>query len=54
MLARCLDMDTSRIRVIKPFVGGGFGARTETLNFELIAALLARAASGKVMMRLTP
>ena len=53
MLARCLDMDTSRIRVIKPFVGGGFGARTETLNFELIAALLARAASCKVMMRLT-
>lgn len=53
MLARCLDMDTSRIRVIKPFVGGGFGARTETLNFELIAALLARAANGKVMMRLT-
>jgi 4-hydroxybenzoyl-CoA reductase subunit alpha len=53
MLARCLDMDTSRIRVVKPFVGGGFGARTETLNFELIAGLLARAASGKVMMRLT-
>lgn len=53
MLARCLDMDTSRIRVIKPFVGGGFGARTETLNFELIAALLARAANGKVMVRLT-
>ncbi|MDH3740142.1 MAG: 4-hydroxybenzoyl-CoA reductase subunit alpha, partial [Hyphomicrobiales bacterium] len=53
MLARCLDMDTSRIRVVKPFVGGGFGARTETLNFELIAGLLARAANGKVMMRLT-
>lgn len=53
MLARCMDMDTSRIRVVKPFVGGGFGARTETLNFELIAGLLARAANGKVMMRLT-
>ena len=53
MLARCLDMDTSDIRVIKPFVGGGFGARTETLNFEIIAALLARKAGGKVMMRLT-
>ncbi|MCP4319602.1 MAG: 4-hydroxybenzoyl-CoA reductase subunit alpha [Hyphomicrobiales bacterium] len=53
MLARCLEMDTSRIRVIKPFVGGGFGARTETLNFELIAGLLARAARGTVMMRLT-
>ncbi len=53
MLARCLDMDTSRIRVVKPFVGGGFGARTETLNFEIIAALLARAAGGRVMMRMS-
>lgn len=23
MLARCLEMDTSRIRVVKPFIGGG-------------------------------
>jgi 4-hydroxybenzoyl-CoA reductase subunit alpha len=53
MLARCLEMDTSRIRVIKPFVGGGFGARVEVLNFEIITALLARAAPGKVMMQLT-
>ncbi|WP_372885295.1 4-hydroxybenzoyl-CoA reductase subunit alpha [Shimia sp.] len=52
-LARCLDMDSSRIRVVKPFVGGGFGARTETLNFEIITALLARAVGGKVMMTLT-
>ena len=53
MLARCLDMDTSRIRVVKPFVGGGFGARVEVLNFEIITALLARFAAGKVMMELT-
>lgn len=53
MLARCLDMDSAQIRVIKPFVGGGFGARTETLNFEIIAALLARKSGGKVMMQLT-
>ncbi|MBV1864945.1 MAG: 4-hydroxybenzoyl-CoA reductase subunit alpha [Rhodobacteraceae bacterium] len=52
-LARCLEMDTSHIRVVKPFVGGGFGSRTETLNFEIIAALLARKAGGKVMMQLT-
>ncbi len=52
-LARCLEMDTSRIRVIKPFIGGGFGARTETLNFEVICALLARAAGGTVRMLLT-
>jgi 4-hydroxybenzoyl-CoA reductase subunit alpha len=53
MLARCLDMDQSRIRVIKPFIGGGFGARVEVLNFEIITALLARAADSKVMMQLT-
>ncbi len=53
MLARCLDIAENRIRVIKPFVGGGFGARTETLNFELIAALLARAAGGAVRIELT-
>jgi 4-hydroxybenzoyl-CoA reductase subunit alpha len=48
MLSRILDMDLSRIRVIKPFVGGGFGCRTECLNVELIAALLARRAGGAV------
>jgi 4-hydroxybenzoyl-CoA reductase subunit alpha len=50
MLARILDMDMSRIRVIKPHVGGGFGCRTETLNVELIAALLARKAHGCVRL----
>jgi len=53
MLGRCLDMDLSRIRVIKPFVGGGFGARVEVLNFEIVAGLLARAAAGTVAMQLT-
>jgi 4-hydroxybenzoyl-CoA reductase subunit alpha len=48
MLAQTLDMDMSRIRVVKPHVGGGFGCRTETLNVELIAALLARKAGGRV------
>ena len=52
-VARCLRMDESRIRVIKPFVGGGFGHRTETLNFEVIAALLARAAGGTVKLELS-
>ena len=52
-LARCLDMDASRIRVVKPFIGGGFGARTETLNFEIICGLLARAARGTVRLDLT-
>jgi 4-hydroxybenzoyl-CoA reductase subunit alpha len=50
MLSQILAMDMSRIRVIKPHVGGGFGCRTETLNVELIAALLARKAGGCVRM----
>ena len=48
MLAQILNMEMSRIRVIKPHVGGGFGCRTETLNVELIAALLARKVQGAV------
>src|SRR5215510_7553778 len=48
MLAQILDMDMSKIRVVKPFVGGGFGCRTECLNIELITALLARKAGGAV------
>ncbi len=53
MLAQCLDMDRSRIRLIKPFVGGGFGARAEALNFEIITAMLAKAAGGKVRLEQT-
>ncbi len=53
MLAQILDMDMSRIRVVKPFVGGGFGCRTECLNVELITALLARKAQGTVRMAIS-
>lgn len=49
-VAACLQMDSARIRVIKPFLGGGFGARTEALHFEIIAALLARKAKGTVRL----
>ncbi|MGC2517706.1 MAG: 4-hydroxybenzoyl-CoA reductase subunit alpha [Burkholderiales bacterium] len=52
-LAQCLKMDAAAIRVVKPFVGGGFGHRTETLPFEVIAALLARAAGGTVKVELS-
>ena len=50
MLSQTLGMDMSRIRVIKPHVGGGFGCRTETLAIELIAALLARKCNGTVRL----
>jgi 4-hydroxybenzoyl-CoA reductase subunit alpha len=52
-LAQCLGMDSSSIRVVKPFVGGGFGHRVEPLNFEMVAAALARAAGGTVKLELT-
>jgi len=52
-LAQVLGMDASRIRVVKPFVGGGFGHRVEPLNFEMITAALARAAGGTVRTQLT-
>ncbi|MBU6484051.1 MAG: 4-hydroxybenzoyl-CoA reductase subunit alpha [Betaproteobacteria bacterium] len=52
-LARCLGMDSSQIRVVKPFVGGGFGHRVEPLNFELVTAALARAAGGTVKIELS-
>ncbi|MBI3094569.1 MAG: 4-hydroxybenzoyl-CoA reductase subunit alpha [Rhodocyclales bacterium] len=52
-LARCLKMEAAHIRVIKPFIGGGFGHRTECLNFEVICALLARAARGTVRLQQT-
>jgi 4-hydroxybenzoyl-CoA reductase subunit alpha len=53
MLAHTLDMDMGRIRVVKPHIGGGFGCRTEALNVELIAALLARKAGGTVRIMTT-
>ncbi len=51
--SQCLGMDTSRVRVVKPYVGGGFGHRSETLNFEIITCILARAARAKVRMKLS-
>ena len=51
--ARCLGLDPSKVRVVTPFVGGGFGARTEPLNLEIIACLLARAAGGAVRIVLS-
>ena len=52
-MSKVMGMEQSQIRIIKPFIGGGFGARTDALNHELIAGLLARAAGGKVMVKLT-
>jgi len=52
-LAQCLGMDSAQIRVVKPFVGGGFGHRVEPLNFEMVTAALARAAGDTVKTELS-
>lgn len=52
-LAQTLGLDASQIRVVKPFIGGGFGHRVEPLNFEMVCAALARAAGGTVTLQLT-
>jgi 4-hydroxybenzoyl-CoA reductase subunit alpha len=52
-LAQTLGLDSAAIRVVKPFVGGGFGHRVEPLNFEMVTAALARAAGGTVKLELT-
>ncbi len=49
-LAQCLGIDKAQIRVVKPFHGGGFGHRVEPLNFEIVAAALARAAGATVRL----
>jgi 4-hydroxybenzoyl-CoA reductase subunit alpha len=52
-LAQTLGLDSAAIRVVKPFVGGGFGHRVEPLNFEMVTAALARAAGATVKLELT-
>ncbi len=52
-LAATMKLDMSRIRVIKPLVGGGFGAKTETQSYELVCGLLARKAKGTVRVTLS-
>ncbi|MDP6876220.1 MAG: molybdopterin-dependent oxidoreductase, partial [Alphaproteobacteria bacterium] len=53
MLARTMGMAEGHIRVIKPHIGGGFGSRTETLQSDLIAGLLARKARATVKVVLS-
>ncbi len=47
-LSLVLEMPMSRIRVIKPLVGGGFGGKSEVIPLEIIAAIAARAANAPV------
>lgn len=52
-IAGVMGMDMSRIRVIKPMVGGGFGCKTEAQSYEMICGLLARKAKATVKVVLS-
>jgi len=51
MLARVFDLPMGNIRMIRPPVGGGFGAKCETTPLELCAVVLARQLGRPVMMK---
>jgi xanthine dehydrogenase molybdenum-binding subunit len=52
LLSEYLDMPASKIRVIKPYLGGGFGSKLD-MHIEHIAALLSRMAGKPVKLTLS-
>lgn len=51
--ASVLDVPPSRLRIVAPFIGGGFGGKTEPFHHELAAAHLARKTGRPVKFALT-
>ncbi len=52
-LSEVLEMPMSQIRVIKPLIGGGFGAKSEVIPLEVTAGILARKAKRPVKITYT-
>ncbi len=52
-LSEVLDMPMSQIRVVKPLVGGGFGAKSEIIPIEVAACVLAKKARRPVKITYT-
>jgi len=52
-LARSLNMPASKVRVIKQYMGGGFGSKLSLSDFTVAAAELARLAGKPVKIMLT-
>lgn len=50
-LAKVLEVPMSRVRVIKPYVGGGFGGKSDPFPHEIIIAHLARKTGRPVKTR---
>ena len=52
-LAKVLEVPLGRVRVVKPYVGGGFGGKSDPFPHEIIIAHLARKTGRPVRARLT-
>jgi len=52
-LARVLELDPARIRVVQPCLGGAFGGKSDPFGFEFCAAKLAMVTGRPVKMLLT-
>lgn len=50
-LAKVLEVPMNRVRVIKPYVGGGFGGKSDPFPHEIIIAHLSRITGRPVKMR---
>lgn len=50
-LAKVMEIPMSRVRVIKPYVGGGFGGKSDPFPHEIIIAHLSRVTGRPVKMR---
>ena len=51
-LAKVLEVPSNRIRVIKPYLGGGFGGKSDPFPHEIIVAHLSRILGRPVRVRL--
>ncbi len=52
-VAMVLDIPVGKVRVVKPYVGGGFGSKAEATPLELSACLLAKLTGKPVKMNYT-
>ncbi|MCC6448728.1 MAG: molybdopterin-dependent oxidoreductase, partial [Chitinophagaceae bacterium] len=52
-LAKALELPLSRVRVIKPYVGGGFGGKSDPFPHEVIISHIARKTGRTVRVKLS-
>lgn len=52
-LAKTLELPLSKVRVVKPYVGGGFGGKSDPFPHEIIISYLAKKTGRTVRVKLT-